>query len=238
MHSSKHKRKLNHIVIVTSDAVDAKAHQILLRPWILWSVIFVLCIIVGGLIGYFMYEARIWQAVSARNEEQLLKIAELDEQNKELETQVETLQQHVQILSVTVNEKVQSEAELTAQIENQSIPTEFPLTGSASMEESTDGDNPICVFTASEGTTVVASASGTVTAVNDDEEYGHSIVIDHGNGYVTVYRNKGDANVKLGDSVVQGTTLYIITKDNEKLGYQMMQDGEYIDPVEMLAING
>lgn len=238
MHSKKHKRKLNHIVIVTSDAVDAKVHQILFRPAVMWSVILVLCVVIGGLIGYFMYEAKIWQAVSTRNEEQLLKIAELDEQKKELEIQVDTLQQHVQILSDTVNEKVQSEAALTAQIENQSTPTEFPLTGSASMEESVDGDNPICVFTASEGTTVVASASGTVTAINDDEEYGHCIIIDHGNGYMTVYRNKGDANVKLGDSVVQGTTLYIITKDNTKLGYQMMQDGQYINPVDMLAING
>jgi septal ring factor EnvC (AmiA/AmiB activator) len=185
-----------------------------------------------------MYEARIWQAVSTRNEEQLQKITELDEQKRELEAQVDTLQQHVQILSDTVNEKVQSEAELSAQIENQSIPTEFPLTGSASMEEAADGDNPICIFTASEGTTVVAAASGTVTAVADDEEYGHCVTVDHGNGYITMYRNKGDVNVKQGDSVVQGTTLYIITKDNDKLGYQMIQDGNYINPVEMLAING
>lgn len=238
MHSNRHKRKLNHIVIVTSNATDTKAHQFLFSPGILWTIILVLCIIVGGLIGYFMYEARIWQAVSTRNEEQLQKITELDEQKRELEAQVDTLQQHVQILSDTVNEKVQSEAELSAQIENQSIPTEFPLTGSASMEEAADGDNPICIFTASEGTTVVAAASGTVTAVADDEEYGHCVTVDHGNGYITMYRNKGDVNVKQGDSVVQGTTLYIITKDNDKLGYQMIQDGNYINPVEMLAING
>jgi len=198
----------------------------------------VLCIIIGVLIGYFSYEAEIWQAVSVRNEEQLLKITELDEEKRALEAEVDTLKQHVQILSDTVNEKVQSEAELAAKIENQSTPTEFPLTGSASMEESLDGDKPICIFQASEGTTVIATASGTVTAVYDDEVFGHSIVIDHGNGYVTIYRNQGDANVKQGDSVVQGTTLYIITKDNGKIGYQMMQDGAYINPMDMLAING
>lgn len=238
MQRKRHKRKLNHIVIVTSNAADAGMHQFLLRPGFLWAVILVLCIIIGGLIGYFSYEAKIWQAVSVRNEEQIQKIAELDEEKRALETEVETLKQHVQILSDTVNEKVQSEAELTAQIENQSTPTEFPLTGSASMEEAVDGENPICIFQASEGTTVIATASGTVTSVEDDEEFGHCIVIDHGNGYVTVYRNQGDANVKQGDSVVQGTTLYIITKDNGKIGYQMMQDGAYINPVDMLAING
>lgn len=238
MQRKRHKRKLKHIVIVTSNSTDSRMRQFLLRPGILWAVILVLCIIIGILIGYFSYEAKIWEAVSVRNEEQLQKITELDEQKRALETEIETLQQHVQILSDTVNEKVQSEAELTAQIENQSTPTVFPLTGSASMEEAADGENPICIFQASEGTTVVAAASGTVTTVGDDGEFGHCVVIDHGNGYVTIYRNQGDANVKQGDSVVQGTTLYIITKDNGKVGYQMMQDGVYINPVDMLAING
>lgn len=238
MQSKRHKRKLNHIVLVMSDSTEADIHQLLLRPGILWMIIIVLCILLGGVIGYFSYEAKIWQAVSARNDEQLQKIAELDEQKRSLETEVETLQQHVQILSETVNVKMQNEAELTAQIENQSTPTEFPLTGSASMEEALDGENPICIFQASSGTTVIASASGTVSAVNDDGDFGHSVFIDHGNGYVTIYRNSGDANVKVGDNVVQGTTLYVITSDNAKVGYQITQDGVYINPIDMIEIDG
>ena len=117
------------------------------------------------------------------------------------------------------------------------LPTEFPLTGSASMQEAAEGD-PMCVFTASSGTMVVATANGTVTAVNDDGEYGHNVWIDHGNGYVTIYRNKGDAIVKQGDGVVQGTTLFLIGEDNTTLGYQMMKDGAYINPMDMLAISG
>jgi biotin carboxyl carrier protein len=238
MQRKKHKRKLHHILIVTSDAADAGVSQFLFKPGLLWTVILILCIIIGVIIGYFIYEAKIWETVSARNEEQVRQIAELNSEKKELESQIETLQQHVQILSDTVNEKVQSEAQLTAQIENQSTPTEFPLTGSAGMEETLDGENPICIFQASEGTTVVAAASGTVVSVNDDDEYGHCITVDHGNGYVTLYRNQGDANVKQGDSVVQGTTLYIITKDNAKVGYQITLDGVYINPVDMLSIDG
>ena len=66
---------------------------------------------------------------------------------------------------------MQNENELSATLEKQSLPTEFPLTGSASMEEVTEGE-PMCIFHASVGTTVVAAASGTVMAVNDDgEEY-------------------------------------------------------------------
>lgn len=72
------------------------------------------------------------------------------------------------------------------------------------------------------------AASGTVIAINDDEIYGHSVWVDHGNGYVTIYRNKGDTTVNVEDSVVQGTTLFVIGEDNADLGYQMQKDGSYI----------
>ena len=161
----------------------------------------------------------------------------LSEQNSKLEAQVTEQAEEIQILSDTVSQKVQSESELSATLEKQSLPTEFPLTGSASMEEVSEGD-PMCIFHASVGTTVVAAASGTVIAINDDEIYGHSVWVDHGNGYVTIYRNKGDTTVNVGDSVVQGTTLFVIGEDNADLGYQMQKDGSYINPMDMLAISG
>ena len=129
----------------------------------------------------------------------------LAEQNSKLEAQVTEQAEEIQILSDTVSQKVQSENELSATLEKQSLPTEFPLTGSASMEEVTEGD-PMCIFHASVGTTVVAAASGTVMAVNDDETYGHSVWVDHGNGYITIYRNKGDATVNVRRFRSAGTT--------------------------------
>ena len=44
--------------------------------------------------------------------------------------------------------------------------------------------------------------------------------------------------VNVGDSVVQGTTLFVIGEDNADLGYQMQKDGSYINPMDMLAISG
>lgn len=248
MESKKHKRKTNHVVIVTSDAVDANVRQFRIRPWILQTIIIVLCVILGVFIGYFFYEERIWvdtwKTVNQKNTELTGKInlleeekQALEEEKQALETEVEDQNAKIQILSDTVNQKAQSESELAAQLEKQSTPEEFPLTGSASMEEATEGE-PMCIFTASSGTMVVATASGMVTAVNDDGEYGHNVWVDHGNGYVTIYRNQGDVMVKQGDSVVQGTTLFLIGEENTKLGYQMMKDGAYINPMEMLAISG
>ena len=168
MKRRKHKRRLNHVLILTSDAADANVKQFRVRAWIVEVVVLLLCVLVGGVIGYFVYEGQLWENASRRSHEQVTEQAE-----------------EIQILSDTVSQKVQSESELSATLEKQSLPTEFPLTGSASMEEVSEGD-PMCIFHASVGTTVVAAASGTVIAINDDEIYGHSVWVDHGNGYVTI----------------------------------------------------
>ena len=105
------------------------------------------------------------------------------------------------------------------------------------MDEVTDADM-LCTFTTVSGSMVVATADGTVTAVNDDPEYGHNVWVDHGNGYTTIYRNQGEVKVKQGETVTQGTTLFLISDDSSKLGYQMMKDGTYVNPMDMLNISG
>ncbi|MGN0168790.1 MAG: murein hydrolase activator EnvC family protein [Acetatifactor sp.] len=233
----RHKRKSRHMLLVTSDAVDAGVKQYRLHPGLLYGMLLLLCIAIGVLIGYFVYEQDAMMEKETESMKQQEAIALLEQEKAELETQVASLNETVQILSDTVNQKTQSENQLSEQLEKQTTPTEFPLTGSASMEEVTEGD-PMCIFTAAAGAMVVSTASGTVVAVNDDSEYGHNIWIDHGNGYVTIYRNQGDVKVKQGEEVTQGTTLFLISDENSKLGYQMMKDGAYINPMDMLVISG
>ena len=85
---------------------------------------------------------------------------------------------------------------------------------------------------------MVATAKGTVIAVNDDLEYGHNVWVDHGNGYITIYRSKHTALVSQGDAVVRGTTLFLIEEAKEKFGYQIVKEGEYVNPLDFMAING
>lgn len=248
MGKKRHKRKNSHVVLVTSEAVDAKLKQYRIRPWILQTITVIFCVLCGAVIGYIYYEvgdkvqqgsksASEIEQLEAQNQELQTQNQELETQYAELEAQLAAQNEKIQILSDTVNQKVQSETELTEQLENLTTPTEFPLTGLATMEEITEGD-PMCVFTASSGSMAVATANGTVIAVNDDPEYGHNIWVDHGNGYITIYRNQGDVKVKQGETVKQGATLFLIDDDSNKLGYQMMRDNEYIDPTEMLTISG
>lgn len=233
----RHKRKSRHMLLVTSDAVDEGVKQYRIRPRFLYALVLIVCVAAGVLIGYSAYEWDVLAEKDVEAEQQQETIALLEQEKADLQAEIVLLNEKVQILSDTVNQKTQSESQLTEQLEKQTMPTEFPLTGSASMEETTEGD-PMCIFTATPGAMVVATASGTVVAVNDDNEYGHNIWVDHGNGYVTVYRNQGEVKVKQGEEVTQGTTLFLISEENSRLGYQMMKDGVYIDPMDLLVISG
>lgn len=248
-----HKRKSNHVVIVTSEATDAKMRQFRIRPWILQIIIICQCIIIGTLIGFLLYEKDAWADSQERTDIENETILSLEQEKARLEqekaglegqvdglnAEIEGLNEKVRILSETVTQKTQNESELSEQLEKQSVPTEFPMTGKTSMEEATGTDgSPICIITATKGAMVVATAKGSVIAVNEDAEYGNNIWVDHGNGYTTIYRCAGEVKVRQGETVTQGSTLFMMTEENGKLGYQVMQDGVYVDPMEVLAISG
>lgn len=251
MGGRRHKRKNNHVVIVTSDAANAGVRQFRIRPWILQTIIIILCVIIGALIGYFIYEKDIWEAelnqashqndaIKGLEEEKIVlenQIADLNDQITDLNDLIAEKEKDIKILSNTLDQKVQSETELTQRLEQQSVPSKFPLNSGASMDNPPEGEL-ICVFNVPSGALVVATANGTVMAVNDDPVYGHNVWVDHGNGYVTIYRNQGEVKVEQGKAVTQGTTLMLITDADSKLGYQIMKDGEYVDPMEMLNISG
>ncbi|SDB06953.1 peptidoglycan DD-metalloendopeptidase family protein [Butyrivibrio sp. INlla16] len=102
----------------------------------------------------------------------------------------------------------------------------------------TTGLDPILILTTEANSTIIASGSGTVTSVTADVKYGNSVTIDHGNGYITIYRNAGESLVHEGDSVAKGATLFVVGENNTKLGYQIKQDGVFVNPEEMVEING
>ncbi|MGN0430858.1 MAG: peptidoglycan DD-metalloendopeptidase family protein [Lachnospiraceae bacterium] len=244
MSKNKHKRKVNRIIVFTTDAADARMRQIKLRPWLTAALTTVLCCLLGVVIGYAVYEAQIWQREQEKDAEVAAAMEVLEEEISRLEGEIASREAEIvsrdakiEALSSAFNAQADEVEALQGQLTEQSIPDDYPLTGSAGIEEYTEGD-PIVIFNGTAGITAVASAKGTVTEVAEDETYGNRIVVDHGNGYVSVYLNKGDVQVSVGDEVVKGTTLFLIGEDNKQLGYRIMKDGNYINPMEMLSING
>ncbi len=110
--------------------------------------------------------------------------------------------------------------------------------GTDTTEDAEATGDPILILTAEEGSTVIASGSGTVTSVTADIKYGNVITIDHGNGYTSIYRNSGDSLVHEGDEITRGTTLIVVGEENTILGYQIKSGDEFINPEDMIEING
>ncbi len=237
MSKNRHKRKVSHILIYTTDAVDADMKQVRIHPWVLAGVTLIVCCVLGAVIGYAVYEGELWGRIREHDASQNAALIAAQDEKDALQEKIDEQDAKIEMLSITIQDQTQQIADLQAQIAEQSVPTDYPLTGSASMTVITDGD-PMVEFTATEGSTVVAAGKGVVTAVEEDEVYGNRIVIDHGNGYVSIYRNKGESQVKAGDEVASGTTLFMVTEDNRQLGYQIKENDVYIDPTTIIAIKG
>ena len=249
MEGNQEKRRTNHVIIVTSDAANANVRQFKIRTWVLGLIVIVLFAAFGALLGFLFYEERIWQAAIEKSNQQLQKMealslekdavkAEMEKKELELTEEIQNLKDEVQILSTTLNQKVESEKNLRETLESLSVPTGFPVNGSASSIETEGGDKPGVKIETSAGVVVIATAKGTVIAVNDDLEYGHNVWVDHGNGYVTIYRCQSDPALKIGDEVYQGTAIFLVEEGKTTIGYQMMLNGEYLNPLDVIEIKG
>ena len=168
---------------------------------------------------------------------QIVTINSLTDENEALSVENSTLNSKIAVLSETVSKKAATEDALSQETIENALPKGFPLSGSATMKETDDGD-PMLIFTASGGINVITTGTGTVVSVDADEVYGTKIVIDHGNGYKSVYRNNGTALVKNGEELGKGYILFSVGEDNQELGYQIMEDDQYIDPMLLIDING
>ncbi len=198
------------------------------------AIVFILTVVV---ICKFIYDEITIRNARREIVEQIVAINNLTDENEALTMENSTLSSKVTVLSGTVSQKAEVEDAILQETIENALPKGFPLSGSSTMTEAKEGD-PMLVFTASSGVNVLTSGTGTVVSVDKDEVYGTRIVLDHGNGYQSVYRNNGTALVKNGEALGKGYILFTVGEDNRELGYQIMQNDEYIDPLILIDING
>lgn len=85
---------------------------------------------------------------------------------------------------------------------------------------------------------VTASADGKIKSIKNDPRYGLTVIVEHVNGYSTVYSNLLTAEfVSVGENVKAGQTLGTVGNtasfeilDEPHLHFEMMKNGEQIDP--------
>lgn len=89
-------------------------------------------------------------------------------------------------------------------------------------------------------TPILAAASGTVVvAKNGWTGYGRQIIIDHGNGYQTLYAHNSVLYVSVGDKVAQGQVIAMMGQTGNAYGvhlhFEVRQNGRIQNPVNYIG---
>lgn len=250
------KRKITYTIILTSDSPAANYRRMHIKTGALAVVSFVVFVAV---ICYAVYTTITMGGYIERNAKQLEQLVQMKTENETLAAEKESLAGKVSSLEETLSRKEEQEHELVAAHEENYIPRGFPMSGAAQIkeedtaaqdeqDETDENENTLkveankewkeLIFVAAEGTKVVATAPGTVKEVREAEGEVSYVIIDHGNGYVTTYRNLGSPIVEEGSQVVKGVALFLVGEDNTETGYSIRKDESYVDPLELIEIKG
>ncbi len=252
----KHRHKRHYTFMVISGDSDGSTKSLHLNHFRTQVLAYTAFFIALVIICYIIYSAITIHDLRKVGREQSAKIDELTTESSTLEASNDELETKIQQLSAALNQRLEDEQTSAEEAQALAVPTGFPLTGTASMTEALDDPNettvttltdenrdtatgnPIVLFESDAGNSVIATGSGTVVTVTTDVKFGNLVIIDHDNGYTTTYRNQGNSLVSEGASIDKGDIIFVITDDNKSLGYQIQQDEKYIDPEELIEING
>ena len=96
-------------------------------------------------------------------------------------------------------------------------------------------------YAADHGDPVVAVADGVITFAGDRSGYGHTIEVDHGNGYVTRYAHNSRLSRRVGDLVRVGDEIAKAGSTGRSTGVhvhlEVWKNGGYVDPGRFMGKN-
>lgn len=91
---------------------------------------------------------------------------------------------------------------------------------------------------AAEGTPVVSAKSGVVKMADWMGGYGLAILVDHGNGYQTLYAHLSQLHVQTGETVAQGQVIGAVGSTGLSTGphlhFEIRRQGQPVDPLPYL----
>lgn len=106
-----------------------------------------------------------------------------------------------------------------------------PIAGVKSFHTGTDMACPT-------GTPILAAMSGRVTTTGINRVYGNYVIIDHGNGYQTLYAHMSKIIASKGQWVSQGTRIGLVGSTGYSTGphlhFTVYKNGKLVDPMSVL----
>lgn len=248
MNDKRHKRKSGYTVMIVSDSAEKNQKKFHINTSVLFGMAFLLFL---AAVCYAEYTLILSHGATERSETYVEQISLLQTENEQLKAENEALQKEIANLNQNLSQKEalvqKTEESLQAAAQEKNMPKGLPVSGAAQIKE-TDGENDTgiqpdgerkeIILIAAVSTNITATGAGTVADVTQTEGEPACISIDHGNGYISMYRNAGAPKVTAGSLVEQGTALFEVEQGNMEVGYSVSRDGQYLDPMEIMEIKG
>jgi len=121
----------------------------------------------------------------------------------------------------------------------QSPPSSWPLAERGFVTQGVHagnaGDHPGLDIAVASDSYIRASGAGVVSDVGEDAVYGRFVVIDHGDGYATLYGHASSTFVERGQAVRERQVIALSGSTGRSTGphlhFEILVDGEPVDPL-------
>lgn len=261
MKPRKHKRKESFSVLLISNT-GLSSRQIHISRSILrgLAVLLLLVCVVCGWLGYQYWHS--YQSGSgsmaakgngdASSEELLEKIASQEEQVRLLEAEKAELNsqndalttENKALLEAAKANRGEAALEDTAKAKEPEPDTEgpglYPYSEQGDVSVKYSEDHPYVSIDTHNGGNVIAAGDGTVAAVGSDDTYPLIIEIEHESGYRTRYLflQETESSLQEGSQVQAGDILATLDANNTQLDYQVIHEGNPVDPLDVFEAKG
>ncbi len=255
----KHKDSFSILFISHMGKSSRQLHVTTFAFRLLLFALFLFCSAVIWLILQVPFAARQKQALNARICEQENKIEQLRAEKEALEQEKHTLEREKEFLQLAGRTGEEQEASGFAQPLQEGLSSEegqytqdeagrqdpsFPgLSPSSQMGMLVSlysQEQPYLSINTHREDHLIAAGDGVITAVGSDDIWPLIIEVEHENGYQTRYmcRQMAELQVEEAKRVKAGDILAVITSDDTQLDYQVILEGEPIDPLNVIDAKG
>lgn len=115
----------------------------------------------------------------------------------------------------------------------------FPIAGRAEVNRVNRGGGPAVEMLAPSGTPVRSVAAGRVSFADRYDDYGLTVIVDHGDHYYSVYASLSAADVHVGDTVTAGARVGAVGSVDgtaPKLYFELRHNASTLDPAPWLGL--
>ena len=114
--------------------------------------------------------------------------------------------------------ETENDSSFTAHRQNTFIPDLVPVLGDYYVSQRFKDEHKAIDLAASLGTRVLAAATGEVVSIREDKYFGNMLILEHFNGYVTIYAHLAKILVEQGNIIKKGNIIGLVGNTGNSTG--------------------